>query len=68
MIFGDSNNPGQLLIQTPTTNPPITSTEEGVYTCIIPNENGDDEYLHIGIYRTTSKFNVYSMDINLLLL
>ena len=55
VIFGDSNNPGQLLVRTPATNPPIAMTHEGVYTCTIPSESGQDEYLHIGIYITASK-------------
>ena len=25
--------------------------DEGVYTCIIPNENGDMQYLFVGLYR-----------------
>ena len=53
VIFGD---PGQLLIETPLLNPPITAAHEGVYTCIIPDENGQDEYIHIGIYLSASKF------------
>lgn len=56
VIFGGSNNPGQLSIETPPSNPPIAATNEGVYTCAIPDENGDREYLHIGIYLSTSKF------------
>ena len=59
IIFGDSNNPGQLLIETPANNPPITSNHEGVYTCVIPDENGQSEYLHIGLYLSASKF-IYS--------
>ena len=55
IIFGDSNNPGQLLIETPSTNPPISMAHEGVYTCTIPDESGQIEYLHIGIYLNTSK-------------
>ena len=56
IIFGDSNNPGQLLIETPANNRPITSNHEGVYTCVIPDENGQSEYLHIGLYLSASKF------------
>ena len=56
IIFGNSNNPGQLLIETPTTNTPITTTLEGVYTCVIPDENGQTQYLHVGIYLGASKF------------
>ena len=55
IIFGESSNPGQFMVETPVTNPPITATHEGVYTCIIPDENDVSQYLHIGIYLTTSK-------------
>ncbi len=58
VIFGDSNNPGQLLIEMPVTNPPITATHEGMYKCVIPDENGLSEFLHIGIYLSTSKLAV----------
>ena len=54
VIFGDNSNPGQLIIETPVTNPPITTTYEGVYTCIIPDEGDDTEYLHVGIYLSGS--------------
>ena len=51
IVFGDSNNPGQLSLL----YLPITMTYEGVYTCAIPDENGDTEYVHVGIYLTPSK-------------
>lgn len=54
VIFGDDSNPGQLVIDTPTTNPSITSTHEGVYTCVLPDDNDETEYLHIGIYLSGS--------------
>lgn len=54
IMFG--GNPGQLLIETPTSNPPIMTSHEGVYTCVIPDENGDSQDLHIGIYLTASMF------------
>lgn len=57
VIFGGNNNPGQLQIETPATNPPITGVHEGVYTCTIPDESDETEYLHIGIYLTASKFS-----------
>lgn len=50
MIFGDNNNPGQMTVETPITNPSIMAGHEGVYTCKIPNESDDYEYLRIGIY------------------
>ena len=59
IVFGDSNNPGQLVMETSLLNPPITMTHEGVYTCAIPDENGDTEYVHVGIYLTPSKFVTY---------
>ena len=54
VIFGDNNNPGQMMIETSITNPSIMATHEGVYTCMIPNENDDIEYLRIGIYLSGS--------------
>lgn len=59
ITFGSSSDPGQFLIETPLSNPPITTTHEGVYTCIIPDENGDNEYLRIGIYFSASKIAEY---------
>ena len=50
VIIGDDSDPGQLVIETPLGNPSITSTHEGVYTCAIPNNSGEMEYLHIGVY------------------
>ena len=29
----------------------LTIDDEGVYTCIIPDENGDMQYLFVGLYR-----------------
>ena len=50
VAFGDGGNPGQVLIETPTSNPPIATSHEGVYTCVIPDESGDSQYLHVGLY------------------
>ena len=55
VTFGSSNSPGQLQIETPGRNPPITVAHEGVYTCRIPDEYGQREYLHIGIYLSASR-------------
>ena len=56
VIFGGSNIPGLLLVNTPLSNPPLSITHEGVYTCGMPNEDGDIEYLYIGIYLNPSEF------------
>lgn len=50
VIIGDSNNPGELIIETPITNPAITEVHDGVYTCMIPDDNDETQYLRIGIY------------------
>ena len=50
VMIGDDSNPGQLVIDTPLGNPPITSAHEGVYTCAIPNNSSETEYLHVGVY------------------
>ena len=33
------------------TNQSLSMFDEGIYTCIIPDENGDQQALHVGIYR-----------------
>ena len=53
VLFGA---PGQLLVETPLTNPPIGSVHEGVYACVIPDEAGLSQRLHIGIYFSAGKF------------
>ena len=50
VIFGDDSNPGQLVIETPLKNPSITTAHEGVYSCAIPNNSGETEYVYVGIY------------------
>lgn len=55
IIFGSGNIPGQLVVETPLSNPPLTTTHEGVYTCVMPNEDGEIEYLRIGIYLNASE-------------
>ena len=32
-------------------NQPLSISDEGIYTCIIPDENGVQRTLHVGIYR-----------------
>ena len=54
VIVGDSGSPGELRIETPGTNPPITAIYEGVYTCEIPDDADATEDLHVGIYLSGS--------------
>ena len=49
---GDQSSPGSLNIRQASGHS-ITTSFQGVYTCIIPNERGMEEYLHIGIYSHT---------------
>lgn len=68
VILGSSNDPGVLLIETPVSNPPIKSTHEGVYTCVMPDDI-EDHYLHIGIYLSASKHTIrcyYSIHLQIL--
>ena len=48
IVVGDSNNPGYLSVQFGSTL--FTEMEQGVYTCRIPDETGQEQYIHIGIY------------------
>ena len=50
VIQGDERDPGSLIIQQATGHI-ITNSLQGVYTCILPDENGMQSYLHVGIYR-----------------
>ena len=50
ITLGDETDPGYLAVDL-TEGYSLTSTDEGVYTCTIPDADGIDNYLHIGIYR-----------------
>ena len=52
VVVGNSNDPGHLSI---TSGSSITSDSQGVYTCVLPNTDGEDTYLNVGIY--TNGFN-----------
>lgn len=54
VIISDNSNPGELIVETPVTNPAIAAVHEGVYTCMIPDETDESQYLHVGIYRDGS--------------
>lgn len=54
VTVGDSTDPGfvSLGLQNSAT---LTSSNQGVYRCIIPDENGVQQYLHFGLYH--GRFN-----------
>jgi len=60
---GDQNSPGSLTIRQASGHS-ITTSFQGVYTCIIPNERGVEKYLHIGIYSHSfnSKYSFSEVD------
>ena len=47
---GDEEDPGSLVVQLQHGHI-ITRSFEGVYTCIMPREDGEDSYHHVGIYQ-----------------
>ena len=47
---GDASDPGFTSLE-PRTGVSLQERDEGVYTCAIPDENGNLWYLFIGIYR-----------------
>ena len=49
VVVGDADNPAYLSILQASGHH-LTSTFQGVYTCILPDENGIQTYLHLGIY------------------
>ena len=60
VIQGDEQDPGSLIIQQ-ANGYIITNSFQGVYTCILPDENGVQTYLHVGIYRSgfSCELNIY---------
>lgn len=51
IIQGDERDPGSLIIQQAPGHI-ITNSFQGVYTCVLPNDNGVLSYIHVGIYRS----------------
>lgn len=47
---GDEQDPGSLVIQQRNGHI-VTRSLQGIYTCIIPDENGKQTYTHVGIYQ-----------------
>ena len=50
VIQGDEHDPGSLIIQQASGHI-ITNSFQGVYTCILPDENAAKQYVHVGIYQ-----------------
>ena len=50
ITVGSNSDPGSVVIETPAVNIPLSQSDEGVYTCIIPDEVEEVHYLHIGVY------------------
>ena len=50
VTVGGSDNPGSLQVENPNTHPPLSSDDEGVYTCEIADETGERNSLHVGLY------------------
>ena len=49
VIVGDIGNPGSLIIRQAQGHS-VTATFNGMYTCVLPDENGMENYIHFGLY------------------
>ena len=49
VTVGGNENPGSLQVVTPVDSS-LTAANEGVYTCIIPDNKGITKDLYVGIY------------------
>ena len=49
IITGDANDPGFTSIELED-GASLAPRDQGVYTCVIPDENGNVQYLYVGIY------------------
>ena len=50
VVHGGGNSPAYIGLQL-RANQSLLASDEGTYTCIIPDENGIQRTLHVGIYR-----------------
>ena len=49
VTIGDSTNPGYL--STVVTNGhSLSNVDQGVYSCVLPDESGNEQIIHVGIY------------------
>ena len=49
VLIGGQNNPGYLRIAT-VPGESLAGLDEGVYACVIPDETGVEQTIHVGIY------------------
>ena len=49
-VTNEFNKPGFLSLQTRQNSPPLPHTEQGIYTCTIPDSNGRSLSLNVGLY------------------
>lgn len=50
VVTGDNTDPGFTFIELQQ-GQSLAIEELGIYTCVIPDENGDIQYLYVGIYQ-----------------
>ena len=50
VVTGDNTDPGLTFIELQP-GQSLESEDQGIYTCIIPDESGDTQYLYVGIYQ-----------------
>ena len=50
ILASPSNRPGVLRLQTRTTSTLVTASDQGIYTCTIPDSNGNTFVFNVGLY------------------
>lgn len=50
VVTGDNTDPGFIFIELQLGHS-LENEDHGIYTCIIPDETGDIQYLYVGIYQ-----------------
>ena len=49
VTLGGEEDPGYMRVEL-VAGKNLTAMDEGVYTCVIPDENEEEQYLHVGIF------------------
>ena len=49
VTIGDSTNPGYLSTVV-TDGHALSNVDQGIYSCILPDESGNEQTIHVGIY------------------
>ena len=50
IVVGDKLDPGSIVVQQASGHI-VTRSFQGIHTCIIPDENGAQAYIHVGIFQ-----------------